>query len=212
MPSSHQVSVSLAFQYFRCTFHGVSSHKTPPLVKTMGESINTNYKLYLSLALEESPNHNQGRSVSQKCRHCSPCPHLTKSNFLSVQKRRHRFIERARVISLAFRRIREPLKRLLRPSSWRWRSDLCPSVRHDMAMVSSLTAIKDSRWLQLEVCREFQRNKCSRSDTDCKFAHPPSHVEVQNGRVIACYDSIKVNLLTIFFRPDSILGLQIDCA
>ncbi|XP_054723290.1 muscleblind-like protein 2a isoform X1 [Uloborus diversus] len=65
------------------------------------------------------------------------------------------------------------------------------SVRHDMAMVSSLAAIKDSRWLQLEVCREFQRNKCSRSDTDCKFAHPPSHVEVQNGRVIACYDSIK---------------------
>ncbi|XP_015910677.1 muscleblind-like protein 1 isoform X2 [Parasteatoda tepidariorum] len=60
-----------------------------------------------------------------------------------------------------------------------------------MAMVSSLAAIKDSRWLQLEVCREFQRNKCTRSDTDCKFAHPPSHVEVQNGRVIACYDSIK---------------------
>ncbi|PRD33962.1 UNVERIFIED_CONTAM: mbl [Trichonephila clavipes] len=72
-------------------------------------------------------------------------------------------------------------------------SDLCPSVRHDMAMVSSLAAIKDSRWLQLEVCREFQRNKCSRSDTECKFAHPPSHVEVQNGRVIACYDSIKVS-------------------
>ncbi|GFS45681.1 muscleblind-like protein 1 [Trichonephila inaurata madagascariensis] len=71
------------------------------------------------------------------------------------------------------------------------KSDLCPSVRHDMAMVSSLAAIKDSRWLQLEVCREFQRNKCSRSDTECKFAHPPSHVEVQNGRVIACYDSIK---------------------
>ncbi|GFT81996.1 muscleblind-like protein 1 [Nephila pilipes] len=72
-----------------------------------------------------------------------------------------------------------------------YESDLCPSVRHDMAMVSSLAAIKDSRWLQLEVCREFQRNKCSRSDTECKFAHPPSHVEVQNGRVIACYDSIK---------------------
>lgn len=74
------------------------------------------------------------------------------------------------------------------------RSDLSvlASVRHAMAMVSSLSAIKDSRWLQLEVCREFQRNKCSRSDTDCKFAHPPSHVEVQNGRVIACYDSIKV--------------------
>ena len=52
---------------------------------------------------------------------------------------------------------------------------------------------KDSRWLQLEVCREFQRNKCSRPDTECKFAHPPANVEVQNGRVTACYDSIKVS-------------------
>lgn len=50
---------------------------------------------------------------------------------------------------------------------------------------------KDSRWLQLEVCREFQRNMCCRSDIDCKFAHPSPNVEVQNGRVTACYDSIK---------------------
>ncbi|KAK3776816.1 hypothetical protein RRG08_024593 [Elysia crispata] len=50
---------------------------------------------------------------------------------------------------------------------------------------------KDSRWLTLEVCREFQRSKCSRSDNECKFAHPPTHVEVQNGRVVACFDSIK---------------------
>ncbi|KAL3215329.1 hypothetical protein MRX96_006597 [Rhipicephalus microplus] len=55
----------------------------------------------------------------------------------------------------------------------------------------SLVAAKDSRWLQLEVCREYQRNKCSRQDAECKFAHPPPNVEVQNGRVIACYDSIK---------------------
>ncbi|XP_053600870.1 muscleblind-like protein 2a isoform X5 [Plodia interpunctella] len=62
-----------------------------------------------------------------------------------------------------------------------------------MAMVNmnSLLNGKDSRWLQLEVCREFQRNKCSRPDTECKFAHPPATVEVQNGRVTACYDSIK---------------------
>ncbi|XP_023227461.1 muscleblind-like protein 1 isoform X3 [Centruroides sculpturatus] len=60
-----------------------------------------------------------------------------------------------------------------------------------MAMVNSLTNVKDSRWLQLEVCREFQRNKCTRPDTECKFAHPPANVEVQNGRVIACYDSTK---------------------
>ncbi|XP_076181235.1 protein muscleblind isoform X14 [Ptiloglossa arizonensis] len=64
-----------------------------------------------------------------------------------------------------------------------------------MAMVNmnNLLNGKDSRWLQLEVCREFQRNKCTRPDTECKFAHPPHNVEVQNGRVTACYDSIKVS-------------------
>ncbi|KAL7032054.1 hypothetical protein ACKWTF_007205 [Chironomus riparius] len=60
-----------------------------------------------------------------------------------------------------------------------------------MVNMSNLLNGKDSRWLQLEVCREFQRNKCSRPDTECKFAHPPANVEVQNGRVTACYDSIK---------------------
>ncbi|XP_076181233.1 protein muscleblind isoform X12 [Ptiloglossa arizonensis] len=65
-----------------------------------------------------------------------------------------------------------------------------------MAMVNmnNLLNGKDSRWLQLEVCREFQRNKCTRPDTECKFAHPPHNVEVQNGRVTACYDSIKVSV------------------
>ncbi|KAL9921821.1 splicing regulator muscleblind isoform 11-T26 [Glossina fuscipes fuscipes] len=60
-----------------------------------------------------------------------------------------------------------------------------------MVNMSNLLSGKDSRWLQLEVCREFQRNKCSRQDTECKFAHPPANVEVQNGKVTACYDSIK---------------------
>lgn len=72
-----------------------------------------------------------------------------------------------------------------------------------MAMVNmnNLLNGKDSRWLQLEVCREFQRNKCSRPDTECKFAHPPANVEVQNGRVTACYDSIKVRLRFFFKIP-----------
>ena len=61
-----------------------------------------------------------------------------------------------------------------------------------MFNMSSLLNQKDSRWLQLEVCRESQRQKCTRSDAECKFAHPPANVEVQNGRVTACYDSIKV--------------------
>jgi hypothetical protein len=61
---------------------------------------------------------------------------------------------------------------------------------------------KDTRWLTLEVCREFQRNKCNRNETECKFAHPPAHVEIINGKVIACYDSLKVKLL--FFINKSI--------
>ena len=62
-----------------------------------------------------------------------------------------------------------------------------------MLNVNTMLNQKDSRWLQLEVCREFQRQKCSRADAECKFAHPPANVEVQNGRVTACYDSIKVS-------------------
>ncbi|GMT02935.1 hypothetical protein PENTCL1PPCAC_25109 [Pristionchus entomophagus] len=58
-------------------------------------------------------------------------------------------------------------------------------------IAAQLLNVKDSRWLQVEVCREFQRGQCARSDVECKFAHPPPHVDVQQGRVTACYDSIK---------------------
>nr|AAC01948.1 Cys3His-type zinc finger protein [Drosophila melanogaster] len=71
--------------------------------------------------------------------------------------------------------------------------------------MNSLLNGKDWRWLQLEVCREFQRNKCSRQDTECKFAHPPANVEVQNGKVTACYDSIKVCTVSLYI--DLILNL-----
>ena len=71
------------------------------------------------------------------------------------------------------------------------------------SMLAAQTAVfnpnvKDSRWLTLEVCREFTRNKCTRPDQECKFAHPPPHVEVQNGRVTCCFDSIKVGIIRTF--------------
>lgn len=59
-----------------------------------------------------------------------------------------------------------------------------------MVTMSSLVRSKDSQWLQLDICREFQRNKCPRTD-DCKYPHPPPHVEVVSGKVMACYDSFK---------------------
>ncbi|MEE6501056.1 hypothetical protein FKM82_004050 [Ascaphus truei] len=58
-------------------------------------------------------------------------------------------------------------------------------------MAVSVGPIRDTKWLTLEVCREFQRGTCSRPDTECKFAHPSKSCQVENGRVIACFDSLK---------------------
>lgn len=68
------------------------------------------------------------------------------------------------------------------------------------AAAAATTTMKDSRWLTLEVCRQYQRKMCSRDENECKFAHPPPHVDVQNGRVICCYDSIKVRSCTYSFH------------
>ncbi|XP_070280352.1 muscleblind-like protein 1 isoform X3 [Myotis yumanensis] len=58
-------------------------------------------------------------------------------------------------------------------------------------MLVSVPPIRDTKWLTPEVCREFQRGTCSRPDTECKFAHPSKSCQVENGRVIACFDSLK---------------------
>ncbi|XP_018589044.1 muscleblind-like protein 3 isoform X1 [Scleropages formosus] len=58
-------------------------------------------------------------------------------------------------------------------------------------MAISVAVGRDPKWLTLEVCREFQRGTCSRSDGECKFAHPSRSCHVENGRVIACFDSLK---------------------
>ncbi|XP_071783149.1 muscleblind-like protein 2a isoform X2 [Centroberyx gerrardi] len=58
-------------------------------------------------------------------------------------------------------------------------------------MALNISSMRDTKWLTLEVCRQFQRGTCSRSDEECKFAHPPKSCQVENGRVIACFDSLK---------------------
>ncbi|XP_073346842.1 muscleblind-like protein 1 isoform X2 [Pagrus major] len=58
-------------------------------------------------------------------------------------------------------------------------------------MALNMAHMRDTKWLTLEVCREFQRGTCSRSDQECKFAHPAKSCQVDNGRVIACFDSLK---------------------
>ncbi|KAK3534591.1 hypothetical protein QTP86_016740, partial [Hemibagrus guttatus] len=60
-----------------------------------------------------------------------------------------------------------------------------------LAMAMNMAHIRDPKWLTLEVCREFQRGTCSRTDAECKFAHPAKSCQVENGRVIACFDSLK---------------------
>lgn len=65
-------------------------------------------------------------------------------------------------------------------------------------MAVSVAQIRDTKWLTLEVCREFQRGTCSRPDTECKFAHPSKSCQVENGRVIACFDSLKVSVEMAF--------------
>ncbi|XP_016389363.1 muscleblind-like protein 1 isoform X4 [Sinocyclocheilus rhinocerous] len=58
-------------------------------------------------------------------------------------------------------------------------------------MAMNMAHMRDTKWLTLEVCREFQRGTCTRSDAECKFAHPAKSCQVENGRVIACFDSLK---------------------
>ncbi|XP_013920051.1 PREDICTED: muscleblind-like protein 2 isoform X11 [Thamnophis sirtalis] len=58
-------------------------------------------------------------------------------------------------------------------------------------MASIVAPVRDTKWLTLEVCRQFQRGTCSRSDEECKFAHPSKSCQVESGRVIACFDSLK---------------------
>ena len=52
--------------------------------------------------------------------------------------------------------------------------------------------IRDPRWLRLEVCRDYTRdNKCDRGLEQCRFAHPGKNCVTTNGKVTACYDSMK---------------------
>lgn len=84
-------------------------------------------------------------------------------------------------------------------------NQLAPPARRDMAL--NVTQIRDTKWLTLEVCREFQRGTCSRPDSECKFAHPAKSCQVENGRVIACFDSLKVSERTVQRRLSSVSPL-----
>jgi len=57
---------------------------------------------------------------------------------------------------------------------------------------SSYRPVRDSTWLQVDVCRDYQRDTCPRGFS-CRFAHPRSRIVlVKDGKVTCCYDYLKV--------------------
>lgn len=71
---------------------------------------------------------------------------------------------------------------------------------------SSPKPVRDSSWLQVDLCRDFQRDTCPRGQT-CRFAHPESRaVIVKDGKVTCCYDFLKV-----FFTRFQMLQLYTVC-
>lgn len=50
---------------------------------------------------------------------------------------------------------------------------------------------RDSSWLELDVCRDFQRQSCPRDANTCRFAHPENNPPFKS-KVTCCYDFLKV--------------------
>jgi hypothetical protein len=67
---------------------------------------------------------------------------------------------------------------------------------------------------KLEVCREFLRGICNRSEEECKFAHPPGDVllDPMDGMVTVCMDFIKSRCsrdCCKFFHPPAHLQARV---
>jgi len=60
------------------------------------------------------------------------------------------------------------------------------------AGILSMTAKQSGRDFVLEVCRESTRNRCKRPESQCRYAHAPSHIQVTDGKVQCCADYLKV--------------------
>ena len=57
---------------------------------------------------------------------------------------------------------------------------------------ASLSMKPSGRDFVLEVCRESTRNRCKRSESQCRYAHAPSYIHVVDGKVQCCADFLKV--------------------
>jgi len=79
---------------------------------------------------------------------------------------------------------------------------------------TKLPTIRDPEWLKVEVCREFQRGLCKRTD-DCRYAHPEKHMQVTDGKVIACYDALKGKCKREsckYLHPTNVIKQQLEFA
>lgn len=71
-----------------------------------------------------------------------------------------------------------------------------PSMRETTGSPTSASnstapfVMRDSSWLELETCREFLRGDCIRDD--CRYAHPAANVVIKDGKVVCCFDYLKV--------------------
>eukprot|EP01018_Ginkgo_biloba_P019351 Gb_26006 [translate_table: standard] len=45
--------------------------------------------------------------------------------------------------------------------------------------------------LTIIICKDFTRGRCRRSPLDCKYAHPPPSVAIEEDKVTVCYDSLR---------------------
>ena len=52
--------------------------------------------------------------------------------------------------------------------------------------------VRDSSWLELDVCRDYHKDGTCVRGEQCRFAHPDSNVVTRDGKVTCCYDFLKV--------------------
>jgi muscleblind protein len=93
-----------------------------------------------------------------------------------------------------------------------WSVPVHPLMMH--APVHPTMSRRPDKSDKLEVCREFLRGICNRSEEECKFAHPPGDVllDPMDGMVTVCMDFIKSRCsrdCCKFFHPPAHLQARV---
>lgn len=90
---------------------------------------------------------------------------------------------------------RNPPLQHLEPAANKDSTATVPTMNGSESLPDSPKPSRDSTWLQIEVCRDFQRDTCPRG-YQCRFAHPESKVVgIVDGKVTCCFDFLKVCMI-----------------